>query len=283
MSGPFHESDQSLPIHLSEDPTALRGLTFLNTRDAQGAERLTRLLVKTGGRVIEKPMLVFAPPVSWEPFDSRLADLQQGDWVIFTSATAVRSTLARLKTLNKDMLALSVAKVAAVGKSTATTLRDVGLMVDLVPERFQAEELLEALIPLLQQDDRVWFPRAEKGRETLVEGLRAHGVHVDMTPVYRTVPPEGGLGQVAEMMRKKEVDWLLFTSSLTVEHFLNKLQQEPDGTKLASHCRVGCIGQITAQTAKDNGLKVEVVPEQQDLPGLVEALIAHVRSDNHRS
>jgi len=282
MAGRTQTTDVPLPYTPKDDATLLRGLTFLNTRDVATAGRLTRMLAELGGRVVEKPMLTFLPPESWQPFDDRLGQLQEGEWVIFTSATAVRSTVERLTELGKDTHVLAGAKIAAVGKSTATALQNARLAVDLVPERFQADELLIALIPLLEPGAKIWFPRAEKGREVLVEGLREKNFQVDVTPVYRTVAPEGGLGQAAQFLREGEINWLLFTSSSTVTNFIHMLGKEPDGDKIARQCRVGCIGEVTAETAREHGFNVEVVPERQDLVGLVEALSAFVRSDNGR-
>ncbi|MBI3992305.1 MAG: uroporphyrinogen-III synthase, partial [Candidatus Lambdaproteobacteria bacterium] len=77
----------------------LHGLTLLNTREASTAGELSARLRALGGRVIEFPLLAFAPPESWAPFDAAWAGLTPATWVVFTSATAVARALGRIAEL----------------------------------------------------------------------------------------------------------------------------------------------------------------------------------------
>lgn len=254
----------------------LRGLTVLNPREAGSAGGLTARLEALGARVIERPLLAFAPPLSWEPFDRRLAALAPRDWVAFTSATAVRHALDRVRVLDHGIERLAAARIAAVGAATARALREAGLPVALVPEHFQGEGLLAALLEHLRPGDRLWLPRAEQAREVLVEGLRAAGVAVEVTAVYRTVPPEGGLGPALEALEQGRLDWVLFTSSSTLTHFLRLLPDRARPGRLPRWPRIACLGRVVAEAARRAGLDVAVVPERQDLDGLLDALVAYV-------
>ncbi len=265
--------------HPETEEAPLRGLTFLNTREASSAPDLTARLVGLGARVIERPLLAFSPPISWGPFDERLARLHPEDWLAFTSATAVRFCLARLKTLHKPPEILAGAHIAAVGAATAEALENHGLPVELVPETYQGEGLLEALLAILPPGARVWLPRAETAREVLPEGLSQAGMTVTVTPVYRTVPPEGGLGEILQALQEGRLDWIVFTSSSTVTHFFRLLPQDSARELLRRGPWIACLGAVTAETAGEHGLSVAVVPapNRQDLAGLIAAIVAHVK------
>jgi uroporphyrinogen-III synthase len=326
----------------------LHGLTFLNTRAASAAAALTEPLQRLGARVIESPTIAFAPPADWSAFDRAAARLQADQWVIFTSATAVRFALGRLATPSllegeggpggefspplhavrpfrslafwlwwwpvsrpaspgragtearptsksnwvtkrapevetaPGSEALAHCRLAAVGPGTAEALIRHGLTPALVPERFQGEGLLEALRPLLKFGEPIWHPRAEEAREALDEGLRAAGAVLAVTPCYRTVVPPEGLGSVPELLRAGGIDWLCFTSASTVRNFFALLPPElHDAARTGP--RSACLGAITAEAARDLGLSVDAVPTEQDLPGLVQAIVEAVQHGTRRA
>jgi uroporphyrinogen-III synthase len=106
---------------------------------------------------------------------------------------------------------------------------------------------------------------------------------VDATPVYRTVPAAEGLGPVRAPLLAGAVDWLLFTSSSTVTHFLALLDDAARAALARQPPRIACIGAVTAATAREGGLAVTVVPAQQDLDGLVRAVLDYVQAGGEHS
>jgi len=256
--------------------TPLQGLTFLNTRDSRSAGQLTEKLDNLGARVIECPTIEFIAPTNWKAFDRRLEMITQDDWIVFTSANAVRATMERLWELNRPPGVLTRARIAVIGQGTANVLAAQNIAVSLMPGVAQQEALLHVLLNTLKRSDKVWIPRAQDAREILVEGLKAEGVDVTITPVYRTIMPKDGLGQAMDPLRKGQVDWMLFTSSSTVRHFFDLLDQDTLASLEHRWPQVACIGAVTAKAAEDHGLPVTVVPARQDLNGMVDAVVAYI-------
>ncbi|HKI99118.1 MAG TPA: uroporphyrinogen-III synthase [bacterium] len=255
----------------------LQGLTFLNTRDARGAPALTQMLAELGAEVVECPTIEFVPPASWTPFDSRLEQITKDDWVVFTSANAVRATMERIWELNRPPAVLGRGRLAAIGRSTKNALERHKLTVELMPRIAQQEALLDALLSALRRSDKVWIPRAQEARELLVDGLRTAGYPVTVTPVYRTVMPRDGLGRARDALLAGRIDWMLFTSTSTVTNFF-ELLDEATRTALAQRWpRVACIGAVTAEAVRDQGLAVAVVPSRQDLEGMLAAVVDTVQ------
>ncbi len=255
----------------------LRGLRVLNTRAVDTAAALSEPLRTLGATVVELPLLAFAPPADWGAVERRWLSLQPGDWVVFTSATAVRCLLAHVAAQGGAMAVLNAAQVAAIGPGTAEALHQADISVALVPARYQAEDLLAALLHALPPAARVWVPRADQARDVIPDGLAAAGHSVCVTAVYRTVPAPVDAPALRRLWRDGGLDWILFTSSSAVRYFVDALTA--DGETLATspaHPGVACLGAVTAQTARQAGLTVQVQPEAQELAGLVAALVAYV-------
>ncbi|MDH5750848.1 MAG: uroporphyrinogen-III synthase [Deltaproteobacteria bacterium] len=267
-----------MPAAQARQKRPLEGLTMLNTREQNAAGVLTDRLEEAGARVLLSPAITFAPPADWEPFDERIRGLTPDDWIVFTSVTAVNASCDRLRQTGHGTGPLKGSHVAAVGSSTAGALQQKNIRVDLVPRIFQAEGLLEDLRPLLSENSRIWFPRAEQAREVMVEQLQAAGYQVSVTPVYRTIPPPEGLSPEArEAILQGTLDWIIFTSSSTATNFSAMLDDETRQALQRRVPRVGCLGAVTADTARSLGFQVHAVPERQNLDGLVAALIDAAR------
>ncbi|MDS0259911.1 uroporphyrinogen-III synthase [Haloarcula sp. S1CR25-12] len=161
------------------------------------------------------------------------------------------------------------ATVCAIGESTAAALRDAGYAVDVVPEEFSSTGLVEALGAEVA-GARVEVARSDHGSAVLTDGLEAAGAYVHETVLYRLVrPPEAG--ESTELAAAGELDAALFTSSLTVEHFLAAAEER--GVRDAARdglcdATVGAIGTPTKETAESTGISVDIVPERADFEAL---------------
>jgi len=236
----------------------LFGRKVVVTRAREQASELVDRLHRLGAETVELPAITID-----EPGDGgaalRGAALRVGhyDWVIFTSANAVERFCARLH----DARSLAGVRVAAIGPGTAGALRSFGVEPDLVPENFVAESLIE-VFPF--GNGEVLLPRAAVAREVLPESLRAKGWRVDVVEAYLTRPAEPSASALAEAGK---ADAITFTSSSTVTNFLHVAGLD------AVPPVVVCIGPVTAETAREAGLTVDVVAEEHTIDGLVQALV----------
>jgi len=176
------------------------------------------------------------------------------------------------------------ADLAAIGSTTADALRGAGYAVDVVPEEFSSAGLVEALAP--EADGRrVEVARSDHGSSELIEGLERAGAYVHETVLYELVHPDGS-GRSAELAADGDLDVALFTSSLTVEHFLDAAEErgireaaieglnDPDAV-------VGAIGDPTRATARAAGIPVDVVPETASFDRLATAAVEDAAPSHH--
>jgi len=250
----------------------LHGRTVVVTRARAQASGLAGTLSALGARVIETPVIRIVP----RPVEGDLAAAIEriGDYalVCLTSPTGAALLLEALRARGRDARALAGATVAAIGPGTAAELARGGIVADVVPERSIAEALVESLAPVPVEGRRALVARPSEARDVLPEALEGRGAEVDVVALYDTVA-EPLTGDAARLVG--EADYVTFTSSSTVRHFVAALGQNGSGPPAA---RLVSIGPITSGTARELGLEVAVEAERHDIDGLVEALVRDVEA-----
>lgn len=240
------------------DRRPLFGQRVVVTRTRQQASQLSASLRELGAEVIEVPVIEIADPADGgDALRAAAGRLGTYDWVVVTSPNGAHRLLAAVP----DARAFGSARVAAIGPGTAAALAEGRIHADLVPDRFVAEGLLDALP---DGPGRLLLARAAVARDVLPDGLRARGWEVDVVDAYRTGPAAITDEQRAAVAGAGVIT---FTSSSTVEHALDAFG--PAGLPAA----VACIGPVTAATARASGLAVDVEASVHSIDGLVAALL----------
>ena len=253
----------------------LFGTRILVTRARSQASELSQLLLAYGGEPVECPTIEFLPPNNWESADDAIGHLDIFQWLILTSVNGVQHFMRRLWHHGLDARSLHGMRVCCIGPRTAEELEKFGVQADVVPSKFQAEGVLEFMKTAGVTGQRVLIARAAQAREILPEELRRFGAEVQVVPVYQTVVPQAGIEVIAERLRSQEIEIITFASSSTVRNFVELFGGVRELKKNLQHTIIGCIGPITAETAKELGLQVDVVAGQNTIPALVEALVEY--------
>jgi uroporphyrinogen III methyltransferase/synthase len=250
----------------------LFGKRVLITRTRRQASTLARLLADEGAVPIELPAIEIEPAADAVAVEAALNGLRAGvySWVVFTSANAVELFFGLMRERGLDARAFAGAKAAAIGPATADALAERGIVADVVPKEYVAEAVVEALREApLSPGDRVLVPRAEGARPELIEGLSALGAQVDEATLYRAAVPKAAPAEALSLLRDGGIDIVTFTSSSTVRNLAALLDGDVECLR---ETMVACIGPITADTARELGLRVDVVASEHTVPGLVAAL-----------
>lgn len=286
----------------------LFGKRVLITRTRRQASALARLVAEEGAVPIELPAIEIEPAGDEAAAEAAQGGLRAGvyAWVVFTSANAVELFFGLMRDRGLDARAFAGAKAAAIGPATADALAERGIVADAVPEEYIAEGVVEALRRRLTPGDRVLLPRAEGARPELVEGLSALGAEVDEVVLYRAAVPKAAPAEALSLLRDGGIDIVTFTSSSTVRnlaamlgadfhvilsgedagartvvpsrrHVLSEVEGNlgsgaGGATTLERRPLIACIGPITADTARELGLRVDVEASEHTIPGLVAAI-----------
>jgi uroporphyrinogen III methyltransferase/synthase len=250
----------------------LSGVTVAVTRARAQLGAMSGQLRGLGAAVVE------APTIRIEPIDGPPPELGAYDLVCLTSVNGVHALFDRLAAAGLDARALAGGRIAAIGPGTATALAEHGVLADVVPERFVAEGLLDALGE--QPVSRALVARAEQARDVLPQALRDRGAHVDVVALYRTLPEELDGTRLAALAA---CDYVTFTSSSTVRALLTAIDGAApggagDGTlrRALGRARLASIGPVTSEALREHGLSADVEAERHDIQGLVHALVQDV-------
>ncbi|HEY2767834.1 MAG TPA: uroporphyrinogen-III C-methyltransferase [Solirubrobacteraceae bacterium] len=246
-----------------QPPRPLSGLTVAVTRARAQASGLARSLGELGARVVQAPVIRIQP-LKEDPSES--LDLGRYDLICLTSPNGVAALFERLAGVGLDARAFAGARVAAIGPGTARALAERGIAVDIMPERFVAESLVDSLAELPVK--RALIARAREARDVLPDALRAQGAEVDVLALYETVAEPLSARTLAQA---RGADYITFTSSSTVRFFL---QAAHGDAELSPSTRVVSIGPVTSRTLREHGLEPHVEAERHDIDGVLQALLA---------
>ncbi len=243
----------------------LFGQRIIVTRDRRQSSMLAEPLEALGAEIFFVPVIEIADPSESSPLEQAIQNLASYDWLIFTSVNGVRHFVETLDRSNRDLRSLR-AKLCAIGSSTRAAVEALHLRVDVMPEEYVAESLLEALAGEDLKGKRILLPRAAVARDLVPVTLRERGAVVDVVEAYRTIIPADAMGRAKEALAHKP-DWITFTSSSTVTNLL-----AVTGREALAGIKVASIGPVTSATAREAGLTVDVEAEPHTIEGLVQAI-----------
>lgn len=279
-------------------PAPLAGRRILVTRAAHQAGKLSNGLRALGAEPVEVPVLEIRPPLSFEPLDRALRQLDKYDWLIFTSANTVRALVERAAALgispgscetdhNEDALRGhgfrragmqaeieeappgALPQIAAIGEATAAAARNAGFAVALVPPSYVAEALV-ACFAGRAAGKHILLARAEVARDVIPDALRAAGAVVDVVDAYRNVLPEAAPELVRSAL-EATIDAVTFTSSSSVTHLAEAARAAGLAFPFAGVPAVS-IGPITSATLREYGWEPAAEANPSDISGLVLAV-----------
>ncbi len=247
----------------------LHGRRVVVTRARAQASGLAATLRGLGAEVVELPAIRIEPRIDSDEVRRVAGGVGAYDLICLTSPNGVRLLFEAMEAAGLDARALAGVTVAAIGPGTARALAERSVLADVVPERFVAEGLIEALEDEEVAGTRVLIARAAEARDVLPDALRERGAEVDVVALYETVREQPG---VEEIEAAQGADYVTFTSSSTVTNLTETL-----GDSFPKDARIVSIGPITSETIRAKGLEVHVEAERHDIDGLLTALLSDVR------
>jgi uroporphyrinogen-III synthase len=292
----------------SSRDSSLAGVRVLVGRARHQASSLSAGLKKLGAEVIEIPFIEIRKPHSYKPLDTALKAIAEYDWLILTSVNGVEALSARMKHLRIPAKNLKRLQIAAIGPATRQEIEKLGLRVEVVPQRYIAESVVESLRGRVE-GKRVLLARAKVARDVIPRELRKIGAHVDVVEAYETVVPASSRTRLRAIMKdpKRRPHLVTFTSSSTAKNFADLLglgpaqphvvlrsggtpangpalqrrvkthmRSRPSGTADTSQSIKGIqfasIGPITSDTLREFGLPVHIEATEYTIAGLIKAI-----------
>ncbi|HYW32374.1 MAG TPA: uroporphyrinogen-III synthase [Gemmatimonas sp.] len=249
---------------------SLAGVRIAVTRAGDRGSPLAAQLRAVGATVHEVP-LTRIETLPGDALAAAVRELHRYQWILLTSVNAVEHLDRALTTAaHRDILRMR--KVAVVGPATAAAAETRGWTPTLVPERFLADALVDAMAVRDDVDGaRMLYPAAEGARDVLPAGLTALGAVVDVVPVYRSAPDPDGCARIRALALAGELDLVTVAAPSAVDALLDALPAEH-----ARRLPVACIGPVTAKAARAAGFPVRVESGAPTVEGLVREIVRAV-------
>lgn len=252
------------------DNRPLSGKRIVVTRTRKQAGALSSKLRELGADVIEIPTIRIEPPKDEREFAELVAYAHTYDWLVFTSPNGAEAFFERFFKMYDDAREIGGVRIAAIGPATAAKVREYRLHVDLQPEEYVAESVVEAFKKDGSVENlKILLARAEQARDVIPNALTKLGAIVDIGVAYRTVPETEDVSGGQARFREEGADMVTFTSSSTAEHFMAL------GLPLPPHMKTASIGPVTSKTMQELKLSVDVEASQHDIPGLLSAILKY--------
>jgi uroporphyrinogen-III synthase len=190
---------------------------ILNTRPADRAAQLSRVLRTAGYQVSELPLLAFHTLTLSEAEQQMLHAVQAGDVIIVVSPMAAQLGLAWLAAHPSPVW--QQVRWVAVGVATAQVLAIAGFVAQ-VPERANSEGVLGLPeIAQLRAPARVLVWRGEGGRELIQETLLQRGVALCSVAFYRRELPASSVQGWQTVLATSQPDAVLISSGEAWQHW----------------------------------------------------------------
>jgi uroporphyrinogen-III synthase len=260
----------------------LAGLRIVVGRARHQASALSSGLRELGAEVIEIPFIEIRKPRSYKPLDSALKNLRDYDWLILTSVNGVDALWDRVRKFRLTKKHFKHLKIAAIGPATKKAIERRGIKVNVVPEEYVAESVVESLRDQVAGKG-VLLARARVARDVIPRELRKLSAKVDVVEAYETVIPQSSRTRLQTILRnpKRRPHMITFTSSSTAESFVSLLETKvwrgrprPRKASPLDGVRFASIGPVTSSTLRELGLPVDVEAKEYTIPGLITAIVS---------
>jgi len=248
----------------------LEGKRVLVTRSRQQSRDFVEKLEALGATVLVSSAITIVPPDDWTAVDEALQSIDQFHWLIFTSANGVRALCKRMTAIGGNLDALSKIKIAAIGPATATALQEFHLNADLVPTRYQSEDLAESLLGYAA-GKRILLARGDRGRELLSTQLRKVAEVVEVV-VYRQFDVDSTDGQIRDLLQHGEIDIVTLTSGNIACSFLRQLDAASQNQIRSGRTKLISFSPRTSAAVAEMGYHVVVESREFTTDGMIRAI-----------
>ncbi len=229
----------------------LAGYKVLVTRPRDLISSMASKLRLLGAEVLELPAIRTEPLQDQRELYHAFEELEQYQWIAFTSPTGVRVFFDEMKKSGTDVRKMGSVKLAAIGNGTAKALKEHGFFADLMPEIFDGAALGKALCEACEGWEKILIPRAKIGNHEILEELQKKpGLCICDLATYDTFYEASEVIDQKTEFEAGSIDCAVFTSASTVRGFA----EATPGLDYAK-VRAACIGKQTKAAADALGME----------------------------
>lgn len=234
-------------------------------------DKIRILLEDEGASVFSVLDMRVVPSPKMEELISAINNIEQYNWVAFTSQNSIKIFFDELRKCGVDYRRLSGVKFAVVGSGTKAALKKMGFEADFMPQDYTTKALAEGLVKIMKDGERLLLPRAKRGSKELVRILNENKIDALILPIYDVV---GFRTENWDYL--DDFDIITFASASGAEAFVQELGIENvhlwEERRKKNNVKIGAIGMLTSQALEQYGIHADCIPKQCDIENMIEEL-----------
>lgn len=251
----------------------LNNKVFISTREKGKSIELESLIRDQGGQLLELPMIQTSLLENNLLNQDTLQNLHQFDWIVFTSQNGVKYFFTKIQELNPAYRLNSRTQIASIGSKTNAELRYWGYSADYINSKNTSLEFAEQLLNEIPHKSLVLLPLGSLANDHLQDTLSGHA-SIQRLDIYQTQKPKNFDGSIASRIFSDDYDLLIFTSPSGYQNFKTAFDKEVETLAL----KTACIGPITAEALRRDGIQPQVIASKSTAEGIVDSLIDYYSS-----
>lgn len=240
----------------------------LVTRSKEQSEKICSKIKSIGAHPINFPMIEIKDNI--DSVEYIYEDIEQYDWIVFTSENAVNIFIKGLMKYKGDVRAIGKAKIAVIGSSTEKTLKNYYLKAEITPKEFESEKLSQELKNKVKSGEKVLLPTSNIAHNSISNTLEQIGAKLKIVYIYNVVTPNYKVGELTSVLR--DVDVITFTSPSCVKGFMETLKMDNDSLGILDNKEIICIGPITGNALKAFNINSYKCAKTHTVDGIVDLL-----------
>lgn len=232
-----------------------------------------------GGEIFEFPTIKTVEPDDYSDLDNSIERIEHYNWLVFTSAKGVSFFFQRLIQKDKDVRDLKGIKICAVGKKTADAVKKLGIKVDITPDEFNSEGMIDKFRHICNdfRSLKILLPRAFEARDVFPDMIRQNGGSIDTPVAYKSIKPDRHGKRLQRFLKEGRITIATFTSAATFRNFLDIMGE--DAIDFLRSVVIASIGPVTTKEIEKSGLKVTIMPKEATISSMVDAIISWVKRE----
>ncbi len=250
-----------------------KGRTIAITRPRDQAEEVCDIIKREGGVPYLIPTIETKRSDNLSVVKHFIDDLTKGkvDYVIFMSVNGIKYLIESAEILGlKDKLLeyLTNVCIVAVGPKTASKLESCQIRVDLIPEKYSSQGIVESLGQLDISGKIIYLLRTNVATPNLKENLEMMKAIVREIYVYESFIPNDpyAVKKFLNDLIYGKIHAIIFGSSLSAHNLFQMLRRHLSEDELINllnnKSTIVAIGPLTAKTLHELKVKIDIIPKK---------------------
>ncbi len=241
------------------------------TGEKESSNELVSLLKNVGATAFSLPMIEIHFRDLSEKITSAINEINNYNWLLFTSKNGVNSFFKLLKDLSGNTNLPSSLKIASIGKKTSTVIESYNKKVDFTCSKNNAEDFVKEFTDFLPKEPtKVLFATGNLTQDSIYKACPNY-IYINKIVTYNTELPKQFDEKITETIKQKTYNHIIFMSPSGVRNFVNLFGNNINPNDL----QAVSFGPSTTRQLQELGIEPKIIAKQHNNEGIVNALLEH--------